>query len=133
MNTLYCIRNNETGKEYDVSTTSMILLRFFYPISYLIYGIIIVLASSMLELQYETVTFVLVAAYAFEILLRFSGRFSGVMALYTIFTYALLIKTWAEIIKDVDNHIVFNDVVKDLHNEIEFQKLRRKGKITPTS
>ena len=126
---MYCIRNNDTGSEYEVSPISMVLLRVSYPISYLLYGVLIVLVLSICGLQNEMITLALVAAYAIDILLRSIKKFTGVQLLFSILTFFILLPVWIKIAENDNKRVIFDEnVAMDIYNEIERQKLRRKEK-----
>ena len=126
---MYCIRNNDTGSEYEVSPISMVLLRVSYPISYLLYGVLIVLVLSICGLQNEMITLALVAAYAIDILLRSIKKFTGVQLLFSILTFFILLPVWIKIAENDNKRFIFDEnVAMDIYNEIERQKLRRKEK-----
>ena len=45
------------------------------------------------------------------------------MVLFSIFAFIIMFKRWSEIKKDEDKHVRFDEVVMDLHTEIERNNL----------
>jgi len=112
-----------TGEEYEISLLRLILLRASYPISYLLYGILIALVLNILMVQREMIIYILVVAYALEFILRFTNKLSGVKILFGACTFIILSLTLLKIIRDENTRS--NDgktgerLVMDIPNAIE--------------
>ena len=73
---MYYLKDNNTEKVYEISSSKMFFARAIPVVSLVLYGTILALALSIFEISIPASIALLVAAYAIEVILLFSNKCS---------------------------------------------------------
>jgi hypothetical protein len=90
------------------------MLNVLYRVSYLLYGIIIGLSLALFHINYELIIYILLIAYAYELLSILKGKLSPGEIVFGVLAFASLFRAiWYKFIKFEIEHIELENDLRD--------------------
>ena len=119
---MYYLKDNKTGKKYELSTNKILFARLIPIASFILYGMIIALILSFFDFSSQTSFMYLAVAYSIELIFWFSNKISPGKCIGAV----LLIISWRHIFTQLFGSVNIKHkgaTSKIIHEYVKFCKL----------